>query len=185
MPNIELNNWLQAPPLPEEIKGDEVEGFFLGIDTVKIKLKTLEDRFGVWVDYSNFSHLVFYDVQKNLYASGSLEVALRFEDGPVKKFVGAATFNVAEYYPNGHYAATLKSLCISNAMLEYPQFGGLLNKGLERVKPEPPTKIDAKVARMKTLIDSATTKKELLSYEAQCPAELKDHYQAKLKQLKK
>lgn len=51
--------------------------------------------------------------------------------------------------------------------------------------PPPLHKVDPKAARMKMLIDSATTKAQLVLYEPQCPAELKEHYQAKLKQLKK
>ena len=142
-----LTDWLQIPCLPEDVSGDEHEGFYLGIDIVKDKLKIMESRFFTFLNYSNFNHFLFNAHNKNTYASGSIEIEIVSElgDNPtespyattqspiiLRRLIGTATFNIFDYdndkTQNGNYASILKSLCTAQALKEFPQFGSLLNK---------------------------------------------------------
>jgi len=51
--------------------------------------------------------------------------------------------------------------------------------------PIPKEKVDPKIARMKTLIDGATTKSELDNYRKDCPKELLQDLENKYSKLKK
>jgi len=51
--------------------------------------------------------------------------------------------------------------------------------------PIPKEKIDPRKERMKLLIDSATTKAQLVNYRFDCPKELSDYLEDKLKKIKK
>lgn len=174
--------WLQTPCKPEEVKGDAETGFFLGIDRTREKIKYMEETFGVSVHYSDFNHITFMTPDRNCFMSGSLSMVLSFVEGKEKKLVGAATFNLQEYYPNQHFAATLKSLCICNALFnEYPQFGSLLNKEPEPGKVAPPIEslerreFRAQLAKCKTVND-------LFQYNKKSKG-MRDIYNEKLKQL--
>lgn len=181
--------WLNTPCPKEEVKGDADSGFFLGIDRTREKIKFMEDTFGVSTSYFGFSHLIFTTPDRQCFTSGSLNVKLTFADGKEKHLVGAATFNIQDYYPNQHFAATLKSLCICNALFsEYPQFGSLLNKEPELGKEAPPvkaTKETVRNERIKLLIDSCAKRQELIDLEKSVPKEMREYYDLKLKQIKK
>jgi len=134
--SLSLKDWLQLPCLPDEVKGDANTGFYLGIEKIREKIKFMENEFHITVNYGNFRHFLFNRMDKEVFASGSLEVEL-VEDSNYglvfyKKLVGAYSFNIQDYDNhndrNEQYAGTLKSLCIGNALgNEYPQFGSLLN----------------------------------------------------------
>lgn len=128
-----LLEWLNADPLPQDIKGDADTGYYLGIEKVNEKLHILKEKFNVRIHFTNFHHFLFNKPDKTVWASGSIQVELISKDGTFHDtLIGAATFDIQEYDNdkefNSHYAATLKSLAKSNAMLEYPQFGSKLNK---------------------------------------------------------
>lgn len=153
-----LLQWLMSPCPPEDVKGDQYLGYFLGIDKVNEKINILRSKFECRVNFRNFHHFLFIKPTKEVFASGSIEVEIISKDGTFHvELVGAATFDIEEYdndkESNPHYAATLKSLCKSNALLEYPQFGSLLNKQElnrtiqgKRLKPSEKVKESVKAA---------------------------------------
>lgn len=130
----ELLEWLNTPCDPADLLQLEKDVYYMPIGTVKQKLSYMEKEFGVKICYSNFNHLVINTTTKKrepiLLASGSIELTIHSKHheskylDDTKKLVGAATITSDVYGDNIHYAATLKSLCIVNALSsEYPQFG--------------------------------------------------------------
>jgi len=159
---MELKQWLQIPCLETEVKGDEKTGYYIPVEFLKSKIKYMEDTFDVVVQYSNFHHFIFNHFDKEQFASGSIEVFINSagtwgtfkEKVFAKHLVGAYTFPLTKYNtfesPNTYYANTLKSLAIRNALMEYPQFGSLLNNkelsAVPTVSNDKKKKIDNKLA---------------------------------------
>ncbi len=139
--DITLKEWLYRECLPEEIIGDVKNGYYLGIVTIRKKLKFMEDEFDGLVNYRNFNQTFLVRPDKEVFVSGSMEIKISAGDY-YKELVGAYSFNIKDYDNetvggNEQYAGTLKTLCIRNAFgNEYPQFGSLLNEVVELNKTE-------------------------------------------------
>lgn len=132
-----LEQWLNEPC-------DEFEtaihpfggGAYLPIDVINKKIVFAEKLFDAKFKFQNYRHEV-YNLPASIVVSGSIEVKLLVRSDEnfdtdsleveVDALVGSATFDIVHYHPNTHWGATCKSLCISNALLKYPQFGALLN----------------------------------------------------------
>lgn len=143
---LTLKGWLYIPCLDEELTGDEATGFHLPIETIRKKLQYMENQFGAVLHQSDFKHFLFNRMDKEVFASGSMQVeilqsqninpdnwigATFSEPKLFKKLVGAYSFNIQDYDNpkdrNEQYAGTLKTLCLRNALSsEYPQFGSLI-----------------------------------------------------------
>lgn len=138
----ELKTYLNTEPLPEEIRINANGSRYLPIDIVRSKLDYLTNS--KW-EVTNFSHLYFNNAGQ-LSISGSLELFFNVDSDTddiysvliLRRLTGAATFKLTDYEDNNHYAATLKSLCIVNALSqEYPCFGKNLNNDIDaEVKPQ-------------------------------------------------
>ena len=132
-----LQQWLNDPcDESEALVNPFGGGAYVPIDVVNKKIKFAEVMFNARFGFRSFSHSV-YSLPSSVNISGSIEVKVdcfsddNFDEDSyevsVDELVGSATFDAAHYAPNTHWGATCKSLCISNALLKYPQFGGLLN----------------------------------------------------------
>lgn len=140
-----LRQWLNTPCDISEMSGNEAEGLYLSKDAMKAKLKKMEDDFGCTINHSNFNHILFNRIDKEVFCSGSMEFEIIVNEksknvGMIggsdlcttylfKRIVGAYSFNISDYdrppfEKNEQYAGTLKTLCMRNAFSnEYPQFG--------------------------------------------------------------
>lgn len=130
----DIINWLKADPLEEEISYNERQRRYMKYSVIKAKLDYLcPDN---W-DTKNFHQFIFYMPDKRIKVSGNIDVVVRYhyqlEDGSdvrevYRTLAGAATFNAEDYAPNEHWAATVKSLAIANAVQVLgPQMGWNLN----------------------------------------------------------
>lgn len=182
MKELTVKEWLNTPCLPEEISGDAESGWFLGIEILRKKLKYLEDKFGVLVGYSDFNHLIFNAPDRRSFASGSLNMELKFEDGTTKRLVGGATFDLQEYAPNTHFAATLKSLCIGNGLLEYEAFGRSLNKDPLPAKEIPKYETKERKSFREKLAECKTVN-EVFQYNKEAKG-MRDLYNSRINELK-
>lgn len=108
-------SWIDNDPEEGEVKSkEEGERTIRSIPYEIIKPKL--DRLcpDGW-DTKNFHHLYFYMPDKSIKVSGSIEVVVKY--GNVNRTLsGAATFYAQDYYPNEHWAATVKSLAVVNAV---------------------------------------------------------------------
>lgn len=172
MSDISIIEWLETDCIESEIMGDHSKGYYLGIDTVKSKIRQMEKRFQAIVDISSFNHFFFTNPDKSVIASGSLEVMITHPD-IVKCIVGAATFDMKDYDGNTHYAATLKSLCICNAMLQFPQFGSKLNKefvptiqqkGPDKKEEVYDSQVDEEWGKLKVMLDQYDNKEDAATF---------------------
>jgi hypothetical protein len=129
---MSLEEWLDTPPLPEEVRGDATNGFYLGIDRVKAKIRWMEKNFGVVVHQGSMRHNMLHDpVTKQTYSSATLEIEIWKDGALLRRVAGASTINIADYNhgAQGEYYANInKSLAICNAMLAFEQFGASLNR---------------------------------------------------------
>lgn len=130
---ITLRGWLQLPPLPDEVLGDEQSGYYLGIVTLNDKIQFMQNSLGATVNYFNFRHLLFNRMDKEVFSSGTIQIEILDNGSPFKNLVGAYSHNINDYDTpndrNEQYAGTSKSLCIRNALSnEFPAFGSLLNR---------------------------------------------------------
>lgn len=125
--------WLDESPLPEEILINEDGSKYLPIAVVKSKLDLLTGR--GW-ETKNFNHYLL-NHNGSIKVYGSLEVYVEYYIDKVFTFrnlVGAATFDIKDYKGNPHWSATLKSLCMVNAVQDLgKQFGYGLNPEFEPV----------------------------------------------------
>lgn len=170
-PKDELLRWLRTECDEDDVKFNTDGSKYLGIKTVKDKLRLLRERWGVQRNENGFNHFVFTTRNGDSFASGSLNIELVGEGFNVK-LVGAATFNLKEYGENTHYAATLKSLCLCNAMLEYPQFGACLNDDIADVVL--PTKENKKITA--GIVEQQKLKNAIKNNDENLITELKEKY---------
>ena len=112
---MERKKWLDAPPAAEEIMQDDKGYFYIPIEIVRRKLDYLNPYWSI----KNFFHTYVSDHNGCVMCSGSIELVLpKTElDEYDRTLTGAATISVEEFKQrdNQHYAATVLSLCISNA----------------------------------------------------------------------
>lgn len=139
-------DWINTPPTEEDVKDDD--GIkYIPYEIIKGKLDFLcPDTWGT----QNFNHFIFYMPDKRIRVSGSVEVLVRYyytKEGETaitevnRTLSGAATFYADEYWPNEHWAATVKSLAVVNAVQVLgPQFGWGLNPVVEKSNEEQPKK---------------------------------------------
>lgn len=137
--NFDPIEWLQQPPDEKDLVEVEPGIYTHPYESIVEKL----DRIGLW-DTRNFNHFLFTMPDGSVKVSGSIEVVLQlYKDGVVternlittKVMTGAATFDVnnppfkkSDDDVNPHWAATVKSLAIVNAVQVLgPQFGWGLN----------------------------------------------------------
>lgn len=152
-----INEWLMQPPLPEELMEVSTGVYTQPIEVIVEKLNKLTDK--SW-STKNFHHQIIVlpipdkDGNHVLKVSGSVEVEVIYKDifsaggtagEPCFKhttvitrtLTGAATFSTTEYQDNEHWAATVKSLAIVNAVQVLgPQFGWGLNGFKDIVTPD-------------------------------------------------
>ena len=131
-------DWLKQEPEPDDVAPAPEGGLHIPIE----RLENL-------LDYVNWGTQNFHwHIFKNGYAdnviAASIELVLEYtEDGnPVKRiFVGGCNFSINAIFPNVHYIATAKSMCIKNAASDA---GKRLGRGLNaEVIPEEKNKVDA------------------------------------------
>lgn len=145
-----IAEWLKQKPLPEELIEVEPGVYTHPYEVIVAKLDKLCPSWST----QNFRHFYFImpisekDGTPIVKVSGSIEVVLNFNyyelyektdvgiEIPVatslvkteRTLSGAATFTTTEYGENEHWAATVKSLAIVNAVQVLgPQFGWGLN----------------------------------------------------------
>lgn len=137
---LTLQQYLDKEPSDEEVMlikvqrnngKDKPDSYkTLGIETVYRKIKELRTQYKVRFNYKNFSHLFYCENARREaidIISGSLEVEVVI-NGILTNLIGAATYKLGQFDDNRHYAATLKSLCITNALgQEFNCFGRNLN----------------------------------------------------------
>jgi hypothetical protein len=134
----ELLAFLYTPCPLEEVQTDENGGQYLPIEVVKRKLEWIEEYFGLRVWQSDFKH-EYQPWNKELIVSGSLTI--EFLDF---RLVGAATFPASRFGANKHFAPTLKSLCVTNALSwRFPAFGSQLNQNDGVTIPEKEEGVEA------------------------------------------
>lgn len=141
-----INEWLMQPPAPEELMEVSTGVYTQPIEVIVDKLNKLTDK--SW-STKNFHHQIIVlpipdkDGNNVIKVSGSVEVEISYNDRFTSFFggldytriltrilTGAATFSTTEYQDNEHWAATVKSLAIVNAVQVLgPQFGWGLNSG--------------------------------------------------------
>ena len=132
--SYDIVNWLHTDPLEEEITYDDKGKKSQKFSVIKRKLDYLcPDN---W-DTKNFHHFFIRMPDNRIKISGNIDVVIRYhyelQDGSAVREVyrtlaGAATFYADEYAPNEHWGATVKSLCIVNALQVLgKQFGWELN----------------------------------------------------------
>jgi hypothetical protein len=120
MPVTDTRRFFDMEPAEDEIKVHQDGGKYIPYPVI---VKKLNELCGADWDIKNFSHLYFVipDHPDLIRVSGSVEVVIRYIDDELQYLVtrtlsGAATFYTNEYFPNEHWAATLKSLCVVNAV---------------------------------------------------------------------
>lgn len=148
-----INEWLMQPPLPEELMEVSTGVYTQSIEVIIDKLNKLTDR--SW-STKNFHHQIIVlpipdkDGNQVVKVSGSIEVEVSYMDefvsnwtdlhynrNLIRTLTGAATFSTTEYEDNEHWAATVKSLAIVNAVQVLgPQFGWGLNGFKDIVTPD-------------------------------------------------
>lgn len=127
-------NWLNSDPDEDEVSYNERQRRYLKYSVIKRKLDELcPDN---W-DTKNFHQFIFNTPDRRIKISGNIDVVVHYhyvlKDGESVREVhrtlaGAATFNAEDYAPNEHWAATVKSLAIANAVQVLgKQFGWDLN----------------------------------------------------------
>jgi len=130
-----INEWLKQKPLPEELIEVEPGVYTHPYEVIVAKLDKLCPS--SW-STQNFRHIFFVlpvaDKEGNpvIKVSGSIEVRIHYNTekhiGIERTLSGSATFTTTEYGENEHWAATVKSLAIVNAVQVLgPQFGWGLN----------------------------------------------------------
>lgn len=174
----DLKKWLQTPCATEDLLELTKGIYYMPIGAVKKKIQYMEDTFDVAVLEQNFHHFLFNNTQRDTLASGSIEIVI-VDNGigrKISQMVGAATFPIASYGDNTHYAATLMSLCKVSAFgNKYPQFGSGLNKIYDVVAPVdkplatvPAAAIDKEIEKLlkkvKTKISKYTFREEAQAY---------------------
>lgn len=131
-----LKQKLNEEPPAEEVSFLPDGARYLSIDIVRKKADELFDK---W-EHSNFAFNSFL-FGKETFASGSLWVKIQYAGDGISAYErtmsGAATIKLSNYQNNEHFAETLKSLCIVNALSqEYVCFGKNLNAGLFSEMPD-------------------------------------------------
>lgn len=132
-----VKEWLQGIPMPEEIATNEDGSKYIEIT----KLEDLLDK----MEWStrNFNYFIFKNSYGDNHIAASIELVLKhnetvavntgtiyqeFRDIQIERtFVGACNFSMKSLYPNTHFLATAKSLCIKNAASDA---GRRLGRGL-------------------------------------------------------
>ena len=169
--NFDPIEWLQQPPDEKDLVEVEPGIYTHPYESIVEKL----DRIGLW-DTRNFNHFLFTMPDGSVKVSGSIEVVLQlYKDGVVternlittKVMTGAATFDVnnppfkkSDDDVNPHWAATVKSLAIVNAVQVLgPQFGwGLNSRKLLPSQKKGPHKATATPEIMKQFADAVENK---------------------------
>jgi hypothetical protein len=117
-------SWIDNSPLEEETSIHSDGGKFIPYPIIVRKLNRLSPH--SW-QTQNFHHFFFHTKDGKVKVSGSIEVVVEYNDRK-RVLAGAATFYTEDYAPNEHWAATVKSLAICNAVLVIGKnFGWNLN----------------------------------------------------------
>lgn len=171
-----LMDWLYTECSDEDVrthpKDEAVK--YLGIDVLNRKFKEMQDEFFVTVHRTNFQHQFFTHSNKKQMFSGSIDVMFSSEYF-TQHLSGAATFYLDEYSPNTHFAPTGKSLCITNAVSIFPQFGSLLNKNSEDVISYI-TNNEVQSKKMATIIERKKLENAMRDNDSATIHELNSHY---------
>lgn len=185
-----LKEYLFTPCPNEDLIPDENGSLYMPISEVKARIAFIEGNWGVYLVQRNFRHQ-YYTMAGKPIISGSIEVVL----GDYQ-LVGAANFVVGKFGANDHHAATLRSLCVTNALRwKFPAFGSHLEGNEVEVvdnvvggnAPTPPPKPEeaAVEKRLLLLIGNQTTLEKLAAFKEEAsksPTTLKA-YMDKVKEL--
>jgi hypothetical protein len=116
--------WLNEEPLLTAPAPDG--GLHIPIEAIETTL----DDFNAW-GTQNFNFYMYRNGYADNCVAASIEVFVEYEsDGVHKKrtFVGACNFSIKSLFPNQHWLATAKSMCIKNAVSDIgKKFGRGLN----------------------------------------------------------
>jgi hypothetical protein len=174
---MEIEEWLNQPPLPEEIKTKD-GAKYIPYAVILEKLNQLSPH--CWSAY-NFRE-TYVVIGRRLLVTGSIDIEVNYElslkppfQGTQKitrRLSGAANF-IVNKASNPHPTATVKSLAIMNAVKPLgKQFGWNLNPENEEEKTAflPVVKVekdspDAEKQRLLDLINDCTTQDEVNSYQ--------------------
>ncbi len=144
MPVTDTKRFFDMEPAEDEIKINEDGSRFIPYPII---VKKLYDLCGGNWGTKNFNHFFFVipDHPDLIKVSGGAEVVVKYFDTELGEIVertlaGAATFYTIDYSPNEHWAATLKSLCVVNAVqILGRNFGWGLNEEPEKNDSESPS----------------------------------------------
>lgn len=120
-----IKDWLKQEPNSEDVAPAPEGGLHIPIE----KAETLLDTFDSW-STQNFNYFFYRDGYSNNCVGAALEVVVEYMEygKPMRRtFVGACDFSMKSLFPNKHFLATAKSLCIKNAISD---IGKKLGRGL-------------------------------------------------------
>ncbi len=138
--NASIKDWLNQEPAHDDVAPAPEGG-------LHIPIEKLEDI----LDHVNWSTQNFHwHIFKNGYAdnviAASIELVLEYEENEKtirRIFVGGCNFSITAIFPNVHYIATAKSMCVKNAASAAgKRIGRWLNPNIE-VLPDDKNKLEA------------------------------------------
>ncbi len=149
--SVTLEQWLNQPPLPEEIRYSEDGSSYIPIEFIKPKLYHLDSK---WQTI-NFKHHFISSPDGRLICTGSVELLIKWiRMGSLLNMIcdkrtltGSATFDVQKYFGNNNWGQTCLSLCIVAAAKELGIFFG---KDLNKEKLTVPDVVSEKKDKKKT-----------------------------------
>lgn len=107
-----IKDWLKQEPEPDDVAPAPERGLHIPIE----KLENNLDHFN-WSTQSFHWHIFKNGYGDNVIAA-SIELVLEYTENKKtirRSFVGGCNFSVTAIFPNVHYIATAKSMCIKNA----------------------------------------------------------------------
>lgn len=188
---IGVQEWLNSPPLPEEIKLKDSAKYI----PYKVIIEKLNRLCGHNWSISNFNETYISLPRGRMLVSGNVEVEINYDINGhqiKRKLSGGANF-VINRGSNPHPTGTVKSLAVMNAVKPLgPQFGWELNPENEDektdfipvVSADKSVQIDKEKDRLRQLIDQCCDIEVLKTFKLLSDTKgLKKEYANKLKQL--
>ena len=187
---MEVNEWLQQPPAPEEIKIKD-GAKYIPYKVIVDKLNQLSPN--DW-STSNFNPQ-YIILGRKLLVTGTIDVTVSYVingEKVTRTLSGASNF-ILNKASNPHPSATSKSLAVMNAVKVLgKQFGWGLNPETEEekaeflpvIKEEKVVNVDKEKERLSQMISTCTSLDELSTYKLLANSKgLKKQYDNKLKEL--
>ena len=187
---MDINEWLQKTPAPEEIRVKD-GAKYIPYKTIVDKLNQLSPN--EW-STSNFNPQ-YIILGRKLLVTGTIDVTVSYVingEKITRTLSGAANFMLNKA-SNPHPSATCKSLAIMNAVKVLgKQFGWEINPETEEekaeflpiIKEEKAPSVDKEKERLSQMISTCTNLDELSTYKLLASSKgLKKQYDNKLKEL--